>query len=158
MSTILCPAPGCEIEGPTITPMEVLTSLIDINSTMAHAAITPAPTPVAAGKAEKDRGEPVRTFAARLKVCNSENNCTSSVDYSDGMVRDALIRGLEDEGIRLSILGEPKQNMSLEKALWYDEEKERGKRSASCLLEGNLQTVAAAASSCKRHEKNSSSD
>ena len=61
----------------------------------------------------QDRDEPVRAFAARLRghasTCGfqTECKCKSLVDYSDIMVRDAFVRGLEDEEIRLDLLGNP---------------------------------------------------
>ncbi len=109
----------------------------------------------------QDRDEPVRAFAARLRgqagVCNYTTDCTCTlvVDFSDIMVRDALIRGLEDDDIRLDILGQSQQDMRLDEVLQYVEAKESGKRSASRLLEGGATTAAAAvASSYKRREKN----
>nr|KAG5712492.1 hypothetical protein BaRGS_011466 [Batillaria attramentaria] len=111
----------------------------------------------------QDRDEPVRAFAARLRgqagVCNFRVKCPSlachaEVDYSNIMIRDVLIRGLEDEEIRLDILGESRQDMSLEDALQYVEAKESGKRSASRLVESSQPSMAAATSSYKRHERN----
>ncbi|KAK7498143.1 hypothetical protein BaRGS_00010731 [Batillaria attramentaria] len=110
----------------------------------------------------QDRDEPVRAFAARLRgqagVCNFRVNpslaCHAEVDYSNIMIRDVLIRGLEDEEIRLDILGESRQDMSLEDALQYVEAKESGKRSASRLVESSQPSMAAATSSYKRHERN----
>ena len=111
----------------------------------------------------QDRDEPVRAFAARLRgqagVCNYRVKCPSevcnaSVDYSGIMVRDALIRGLNDEEIRLDILGESRQDMSLEDALSYAEAKESGKRSASRLLiEDSPVVTTAAVSSYRRSER-----
>ena len=110
----------------------------------------------------QDRDEPVRAFAARLRgqagVCNfsvkcPSGTCDTSVDYSDIMIRDVLIRGLDDEEIRLDILGESRQDMSLEEALRYVEAKESGKRSASRLVEGSPATTAAGVSSYKRYER-----
>ncbi|RUS74671.1 hypothetical protein EGW08_017577 [Elysia chlorotica] len=110
----------------------------------------------------QDRDEPVRAYAARLRgqagVCNfkikcSSATCATKVDYSDMMIRDALIRGIEDEEIRLDILGESRQDMSLEEALHYIEAKESGKRSASRLV-NNPPAIAAATSSYRRQEKN----
>lgn len=69
------------------------------------------------------------------------------------MIRDVLIRGLEDE-IRLDIFGESKQDMSLEFALWYVEAMENAIRSTSRLNENSSSTMAAVTSSYKRHEKN----
>ena len=69
------------------------------------------------------------------------------------MVRDALIRGLEDEEIRLDILGQYKQDMNLDEVLQYIEAKESGKCSAGRLLEGGTTANAATTSSYKRREK-----
>ena len=107
----------------------------------------------------QDRDEPVRAFAARLRgqagVCGFqvECSCKSMVDYSDTMVRDALIRGLEDEEIRLDILGEAKQDMTLAEVLKYAEAKESGKRSAGRLIAGPPTLSAAATSSYHKQER-----
>ena len=110
----------------------------------------------------QDRDEPVRAFAARLRgqagVCNfsircPSDTCGNSVDYSDIMIRDVLIRGLDDEEIRLDVLGESRQDMSLEDALSYVEAKESGKRSASRLIGDSSINTAAAMSSYKHYEK-----
>ena len=96
----------------------------------------------------QDRDEPVRAFAARLRghasVCGFqvECKCKSSVDYSNIMVRDALVRGLEDEEIRLDILGNPKQDLTLEEVLKYADAKESGKRSAGQLNSATSSTAA----------------
>ena len=61
----------------------------------------------------------VQSFSARLRgqagVSNFkvECSCSNQVDYSDIMIRDALIKGLADDEICLDILGESKQDMSL---------------------------------------------
>ena len=109
----------------------------------------------------QDRDEPVRAFAARLRgqagVCNywvDCGTCGTEVDYSNTMIRDVLIRGLNDEEIRLDILGESRQDMSLEDALQFVEAKESGKRSAGRLFaEGGPTTITAATSSYRRKEK-----
>ena len=108
----------------------------------------------------QDRDEPVRTFAARLRgqagVCNFKKECTcaSVVDFSDIMIRDTLIRGLEDEEIRLDILGQSKQDMNLEDVLQFVEAKESGKRSAGRLTETATTAVTAATtSSYRRRDK-----
>ena len=89
----------------------------------------------------QDRDEPVRAFAARVRgqagVCQYAtvcSHCQGTVDYSDIMVRDAIIRGLEDNDIRLDILSETKQDLSLEEVIKLIEAKESGKRSANRLL------------------------
>ena len=69
------------------------------------------------------------------------------------MVRDALIRGLVDEEIRLDILGETKQDMTLETVIAYIEAKESGKRSASRILGEAPTSTAAITSSYRRQVK-----
>ena len=107
----------------------------------------------------QDRDEPVRAFSARLRgqagVCGfqAECSCTAIVDYSDTMVRDALIRGLADEEIRLDILGESKQDMTLAEVLQYAEAKESGKRSADHLTTGPSSCSIASTSSYRKQEK-----
>ncbi len=99
----------------------------------------------------QDRDEPVRAFAACVRgqasVCNfvvACAQCQHGNDYSDIMVRDAIIRGLEDSDIRLDILSESDQDMTLERVLKLVEAKESGKRSASRLLSGDATSTAAA--------------
>lgn len=114
----------------------------------------------------QDRDEPIRAFAARLKgqagVCNYKIKCTNAscdndIDYGDVMIRDALIRGLEDNDIRLDVLGHSKNDqtdLTLEETLKFIEAKESGKRSVSRLLgpDGSA-TAAAAQSSYRRQSK-----
>jgi hypothetical protein len=108
----------------------------------------------------QDRDEPVRAYAARVRghasICLFTAGCTqcnTEVDYSDIMVRDSIIRGLEDNDIRLDILSEANQNMSLEEVLKLVEAKESGKRSASRLLGTGNTTITAATSSSYRRSK-----
>ena len=108
----------------------------------------------------QDRDEPVRAYAARLRgqagVCDFHIACLlcdTKANYSDIMVRDAVIRGLEDSEIRLDILSESKQDMTLEETLKFIEAKESGKRSANRLLEGGATSTTAAASSSYRKNK-----
>ena len=111
----------------------------------------------------QERDEPVRSFVARLRgqagVCNFSKtkrchcHCREEVtlDFSDDMVRDALIRGLEDEEIRLHILGQANQDMTLEETLQLAEAQECGRRSAGRLLQpSGSQTNANATSSYRR--------
>ena len=110
----------------------------------------------------QDRDEPVRAFAARLKgqagECNFVKTCTNTagaadIDYSDDMIRDALLRGIADDEIRLEILGHSNQKLTLEETLQLIEAKESGKRSAGHLLTGADTTTAAATSSYRRQER-----
>ena len=92
----------------------------------------------------QDRDEPVRAYAARIRgqagVCQYTTECGSckqQVDYSDEMVRDTIIHGLEDNDIRLDILSDTNQAMTVEQTITLVEAKESGKRSASRLLGGD---------------------
>ena len=91
----------------------------------------------------QDRDESARSFCARLRgqagVCNftKSKTCTCNqdiqIDYSEEIIRDALIRGLSDEDIKLEILGQDRQNITLDETLKMIEAKESGKRSAGML-------------------------
>ena len=87
----------------------------------------------------QDRDEPARSFAARIKgqagVCQFDVlcECGRSISYSEQMIRDSLIIGLADDDIRLDILGQIDQEMTLDKVISFVEAKESGKRSAGRL-------------------------
>ena len=92
----------------------------------------------------QDDAEKVPQFVARLKgqasTCKYTStlqcsNCQSPVthNYTDSMVRDALIKGITDSDIRQDILGEINQNMSLEQVMQYISAKVQAKQSASHL-------------------------
>ena len=111
----------------------------------------------------QERDESVRSFVARLRgqagVCSFTKTqrcqCTQDVtlDYTEDMVRDALITGLEDEEIRLHILRQANQNMTLEETLQLAEAQECGRRSAGRLTqhtELQSQTTANATSTYRR--------
>ena len=109
----------------------------------------------------QERDESVRSFCARLRgqagVCaftkTKQCQCNEevSVDFSEDMVRDALISGLADEDIRLHILGQANQTMTLDETLKLAEAQECGKRSAGRLVQpSDLQTSAANATSSYR--------
>ena len=89
----------------------------------------------------QDRDEGVRNFAARLNgqadICKYVvhcDDCGTEVNFTEQMVRDTLIRGLEDPEIRQDILGHENQDMALESVLKLVEAKESGKRSEASLL------------------------
>ena len=67
------------------------------------------------------------------------------------ILRDVLVRGLVDSEIRLAILQDANQDMSLEQAFKCIEAREAGKRSVSQLLDTN--EVAAARNSNYRRSK-----
>lgn len=113
---------------------------------------------VALQNMKQDRDETIRSFCARLRgqagVCKFLSecpNCMNDVNYSDSMIRDALVRGIEDQDIQLDLLGQSNQEMSLEQVLQFIESKESGKRSASRLL--HSQGAEAAISSYKKNLK-----
>ena len=93
----------------------------------------------------QDREEGVRNFAARLRgqanECKFVVRCPCAnprdVDFTDQMIRDVLIRDLNDHDIQHEILGHEDQDMNLQAALKLIEAKEAGRRSqASLTLEG----------------------
>ena len=110
----------------------------------------------------QDRDETVRSYCARLRgqagICkfNKMKTCTCDVeveiDYSEDIIRDTMIRGLQDEDIRLDILGRCKQDLTLDETLRIVEAKEAGKRSAG-LLNPTITATANAASSYKRFSR-----
>jgi len=59
----------------------------------------------------QDRGEQFRTFSARVRgkaeTCDYKTKCQCSndVDFTDSIIRDVLIAGIEDTDIRREVLG-----------------------------------------------------
>ena len=110
----------------------------------------------------QDRDEPIRTFCARLRgqagVCRFIKKCACpeprDVDFSDEMIRDCLIRNIVDEDIKLDVLGQVNQEISLDAALQLIEAKESGKRSASRLQEGPTVATSAMNSTYRRQQNN----
>ena len=97
----------------------------------------------------QDREEGVRNFAARLRgqanVCKFSKKCShnpaEAVNYTDDMVRDALIRGLSDSDIQQDVLGHNDQDMTLEDTIKFIEAKEAGKRSQATLQNPSAATL-----------------
>ncbi|XP_068232779.1 uncharacterized protein [Palaemon carinicauda] len=90
----------------------------------------------------QDRDEPIRAFGARLRgqagICKfllDCPSCDSEVNYTEPIIQDILIRGIEDQEIQLDLLGHTNQNMTLEEVFRFVERKEAGKRSASLFTE-----------------------
>ena len=108
----------------------------------------------------QDRDEPVCTCAVRLRghasICGFQVECKCKVlvDYDDIMVRYALVRGLEDEEIRLDVLGHHTQDLTLSEVLQIADAKEEGKRSAGHFNASNLSSSADATSSYQRLNRN----
>ena len=85
----------------------------------------------------QDREEPVRNYAARLHgqayICKFIVQCPcdppANVSFMDQMIRNVLIRGIQDQDIQNNILGLEDQEMDLEALLRYVEVREAGRRS-----------------------------
>ena len=66
-------------------------------------------------------------YKARLEYANT----MSLVDFPDCILRDVLAHGISDHEIQLDLLGDAKQDMTLELMLKFIESKESGKHFAS---------------------------
>ncbi len=86
----------------------------------------------------QDRDEPVRSFGARLRgqagMCKlfmtcSSDDCDQVNCFANIILQGILVHGLEDAEIRLAILQDKQQNMTLEEIFQFIEAKEAGKRS-----------------------------
>ena len=105
---------------------------------------------------QQDEGEPIRSFAARVKgqadVCNFVIDCPScstTINYTSKVLRDIIVKGILDNEIQLDLLSEDHQEMSLEDMIRYVEAKESGKRSANKLS----QSLQAASTSRSQYKK-----
>ena len=58
----------------------------------------------------------------------------TDVTYKEEVLKDVLIRGIEDLDIQMELLGSTNQSMPLETVLHFIEAKEAGKRSATRLI------------------------
>ena len=101
----------------------------------------------------QDNDEPIRAFGARIRgqagVCKYNvtcPDCSTTVDFTDCILRDVLARGIADPEIQLDLLGDAKQDMSLEEIMKFVESKESGRRSASRLHESKSSQAAASSS------------
>ena len=76
----------------------------------------------------QDNGETICSFGARIHgqaiVCQYNTacpNCSTTVDFTDCILRDVLARGIADNEIQLDLLGDAKQDMTLEEMLKFVE-------------------------------------
>ena len=75
---------------------------------------------------KQDIDEPIRSYVARIKgqahICKLFVPCPNcnflEVDFSDQIIRDVVTRGIVDDDIRLNLLGETNQDMSLEETVF----------------------------------------
>ena len=106
----------------------------------------------------QDRDDTVRSFSARIRgqagVCKFFlpcPDCSQTVHYTEEVLRDVMIRGLEEPEIQLDLLGDKNQDMTFEEVLRFIEAKEAGKRSATRLIDTHR--VEAAKSSYTRNKR-----
>ena len=109
---------------------------------------------------KQDGDETIRSFGARIKgqanVCKFATPCPScgtKVNYTEEVMRDVLARGIADPDIQLDLLGDSKQDMTLEEMFRFIENKEAGKRSASRLSGSRPTEVANTSSSYKKQAR-----
>ena len=109
--------------------------------------------------------ETIHSFGARIRgqanVCQYNTacpNCSTIVDFTDCILRDVLARGIADNEIQPDLLGDAKQDMTLEEMLKFVESKESGKRSASRLHDYSKGPQTAAASSYNRLRRQAHKD
>ena len=109
----------------------------------------------------QDAGEEIRIFGARIRgqanlrkftIPCSVPGCAQEVNYMDQILRDVLILGIADQDIRLNVLQDKNQDMSLEEAFQFIEAKEAGKRSAS-RLQDNVEVYGVRASNYRRSQR-----
>ena len=86
--------------------------------------------------------EPVRNFGSLIKgqanVCKYKSecsNCDHSIDYTDEILRDVLVRGLADTEIQLNHLGDKNQDIKLEEMYKFVVSKESEKRTVDKLTQ-----------------------
>ncbi len=92
---------------------------------------------VALSRMVQDRGEPIRSFAARLRgqaeVCRFIKQCTNCnlpSNQGEERVADQLCIGLADAEIQEDLLKHPNQSMTVEETIRFVEVRAAGKRSA----------------------------
>ena len=84
--------------------------------------------------------KPIHAFGAwirsQARVCEYHitcPNCFKFINFTDFILRDVLACEIPDPEIQLDLLGNAKQDITLEQMLKFIESKESGERSASCL-------------------------
>lgn len=82
-----------------------------------------------------------------IQACHVMTDCSNVIDHG------ACIHGLEDEEIHLDVLGDSKQDMTLEEAPKYVKAKEIRKRSASRLMGHGTISITAAPSSYRQNRR-----
>ena len=93
-------------------------------------------------KMTQSPGTGIRTFLAtprgqaslcQYSIACKEPGCTHTVDFSDEIIKDNLIRGLADPEILSDLLGDPKTDRTLEETVTVIAQKEQGKSTKSAV-------------------------
>ena len=103
------------------------------------------------GQSLQPPGHSIRNFHATLKgqarlgqfkvTCH---NCQTSVDYSEEVILDQMVRGLADKEILADLLGESRTDMSLLEVVEYIARKEQAKQEqskVSCEVTGSMRQL-----------------
>jgi hypothetical protein len=93
----------------------------------------------------------VRGQAGICKFVTKCPNCDADVNYTENILHDVLTQGVVDSDIQLDLLSDKNQDITLEDAFQFIEEKEAGKRSAGHLLDS--QGLDATRSSYRRNKQ-----
>ena len=106
------------------------------------------------------REEQICSFYARIKgqadTCDYRIKCTKAecnetVDFAGEILRDVLARSIVDDEIKLDLIGDQNQKMTIEEMIKFIEARESGKRSASHLLD--TPSVNAASTTYRRNKQ-----
>ena len=123
--------------GPTPIEAYTETDLLAAIRALAVREENPKVARVALSRMVQDRGEPVRSFAARLRgqaeVCMFTHECTGCRkinNQGEQRVADQLCIGLADADIQEDLLKDPNQAMTVEETIRFVEIRAAGKRSA----------------------------
>ena len=74
------------------------------------------------------------------------------VDYTDYIIKNVVVIGIANSEIQLDILGDPKQDMSLEETFQFVEVRESGKLSASRLVNPHSTNAASSYRNVRRQQ------
>ena len=123
--------------GPTPVERHTEEELLAAIKALAVREENPKVARVALSRMVQDRGEPIRSFAARLRgqaeVCRFTMKCTGCAvvnNQGEQRVADQLCVGLADPDIQEDLLKDPNQHMTVEETIRFVEVRAAGKRSA----------------------------
>ena len=109
---------------------------------------------------KQDHGETAREFGTRIQTkarsCKYQTdckNCHDSVDFTDNILRDVLVKGLCDQDIQAAVLGNENQDLTLDQTFKLVETVETGKRTAQQLSGESQHITTFATSSYKKQHR-----